>query len=488
MSGKSGARLDWPREGSEVLVAGEWVELRGRAAIASISPTSEEVVGHVPAATAEDVQTAVTRLRPLVEPWMSWPAVGRAALLRTFAEAIEEHADELIQLEIDDSGLTRRTANRDLGAAVSALMTFASHAIDVKGSSFPSEGSLAFTERVPYGIVARIVPFNHPLLFAAQAIASTVAAGNVVVVKPPEQCSLSALALGELTRSVFPPGVVNVLTGYGHEVGTGLVAHPEIPRIGFTGSVPTGRRILEAAAAHIKHVSLELGGKNPLVVTDGADTDLAADVAVKGMNFTHAGQSCQSTSRLLLHEDVFDEVVAKVSSRMTSLRVGDPNDERTDVGPLAFAGHYERVTGFIAAGIEEGASVAVGGGRPSGAERGFFLEPTLFVDVDPGMRIAREEIFGPVACAMRWSDDDEAIRLANDTPFGLNSRVVAGTVDRGLAIARQITAGTSLVNTDRGRARGMPFGGFKESGLGSEGGLQEVLSYTQEKSYVVGLR
>jgi betaine-aldehyde dehydrogenase len=479
------ADLDWPRDGRHIFVGGTWLELEGAERIASVSPIDEAVCGHVAAARPEDVARAVDLITPALADWDALGALGRTPYLKRFAEAIDEHADELAEMETLDGGLTAATAAKDIRTAINSLGFFASYAYELNGTTYSAPaGTVAFTEREPYGIVARIVPFNHPVMFAVQCAAPVLLAGNAVIVKPPEQASLSTLMLAEIASGVFPPGVFNVITGYGHEAGSAIVDHPLIPRIGFTGSVPTGRRILEGAAKHIKQVTLELGGKNPLIVTADADPAFAVEAAYRGMNFTHAGQSCQSTSRLLVQADLYDEVVERLGERMRGIEVGDPRAKETVTGPLAFKAHYDRVLGHIAGGIEEGARLVVGGERPEGLDQGYYVQPTLFADVTPDMRIAREEIFGPVLVALRFDDVDEAVRIANDTEFGLTSRVIAGSYDLASSIGRRINAGTTLLNTLGTRQRGMPFGGYKESGLGKQACLEEVLSYTQEKSVV----
>lgn len=482
------ADLQWPRDGRHIFIGGEWIELEGVDQITSISPIDERVIGYVAAARPEDIDLAVSRIKPALKAWADLGAVGRLSYMRRFAEAIAAHADELSEIETLDGGLTVRTATGDIATAVNSLGFYGSYAHMLNGQTYAAPGdTAAYTVREPYGIVARIIPFNHPIMFAVQNTAPVLLAGNAVVLKPPEQASLSTLALAEIAREIFPPGIFNVVTGYGHEAGAAIVAHRDIPRIGFTGSVPTGRRILEGAAQHIKHVTLELGGKNPLIVTEGADPDFAASVAVQGMNFTHAGQSCQSTSRILVHESIYDEVVANLAERISSLVVGDPRDEATDTGPVAFRAHYERILNYIEIGKNEGAQLIVGGSRPASLASGLYIEPTLFAEVTEKMRIASEEIFGPVVVAMRYADDEEAIRIANDTEFGLTSRVIASSLDHASRIGRQIKAGTMLLNTAGTRPRGMPFGGYKESGLGKQACLEEVLSYTEEKSVVAAI-
>ena len=480
--------LDWPNEGRHILVGGDWIEIDSPASIDSISPIDEQKIGQIAAASASDVDRAVSLIEPALEPWASLAVADRAPYLMRLASRLRDQADELIDIEIADSGLTRRTAIRDLERSITWLSDYCAYGLGLTGQTFPSSAAaLGFTTREPYGIVGRIVPFNHPLNFAVQAIAGPVIAGNVVILKPPEQCSLSTLALGSLVKECFPPGVVNIMTGYGADVGTAIVAHPKIPRIGFTGSVATGRRVLEAAADHIKHVSLELGGKNPLIVTSTADLTAAAQAAVSGMNFTHAGQSCQSTSRILIHADVYDDVVEQIAAIMSELKVGDPREIETDTGPLAYAAHYARVREYVEVAHKEHARLVVGGHRPAHLDVGYYLAPTLFADVHPTMRIAREEIFGPVLVALKWTDEDDVVRIANDTEFGLNARVFAGSLDEGYRIARRVKSGMSFVNTAAGLVAGMPFGGAKESGLGRQNCADEVLSYTEERSYVLGL-
>jgi betaine-aldehyde dehydrogenase len=471
-----------------VFVNGKMVELKERVAIESISPTDESVVGYVPAATGADVDSIVELIQPALRPWAEINSSERGAQLRSYAQVLRDNADALVEIEIADSGLTRHTAVQDLNNAIQSLEFYAGLATEIKGNTFSSPPhTLAFSERVPFGIVARIVPFNHPIYFMVHAVAATLIAGNAVIIKPPEQCSLSSLYAARISEGVLPDGVLNVVTGFGHEVGAALVAHPQIPRIGFTGSLETGRQILELSARSIKNVTLELGGKNPLIVTQDADVDLAAEVAVKGMNFTHAGQSCGSTSRVLLHSDIHDAVVDRIAQLMEKLVIGDPSDYTTDVGPLAFEAHYNKVKRYIETGRRGGAKLVRGGSRPARLTRGYFLEPALFTEVTGDMRIAREEIFGPVLSVLKWASRGEMIRLANATEFGLSSRIVAGSVSDALEIGRHVEAGTTLINTVGSRAPGMPFGGFKMSGLGKQNSLEEVLSYTQEKSYVISL-
>jgi acyl-CoA reductase-like NAD-dependent aldehyde dehydrogenase len=339
--------------------------------------------------------------------------------------------------------------------------------------------------REPYGVVARIVPFNHPFMFAAAHLAAPLMAGNAVIVKPPETSPLSGSLLGELCQAHLPAGLVNIVHGQGRPSGDALVRHPLVRRIGFTGSVSTGLAIQRAAAeSAVKHVSLELGGKNPFIVFPDADLDKVVDLAVAGMNFSWAGQSCGSTSRLLLHEAVHDEVVERVAARLVALRIGDPLDPATEMGPVNSIRQYARVQGFIEAARAQGARLVTGGRRPAGAqfERGYWIQPTLYDCVDAGMRVAREEVFGPIVCALRWRSEAEALALANGTELGLTAAIWTRDLNTSLRMMRQLEAGTVWINTAGQHFVGTPFGGWKDSGLGSEECLDELFSYTRVKA------
>lgn len=481
-------KLEFPLDGRQVFFGGKWVELEERERIPAISPSDESLLGYIVAAKAEDVDGAVTAARPALADWKALSIAERSKILKEYGQRIKQNLVQIADLDVRDAGMTRSKAEGDVRRSIKWIDEYCAYAFDLTGRTFASSGSqIVYTTREPYGIVGQIVPFNHPENFAVKAIAPAVLTGNAVIVKPPEQCSLSALALAEITRGLFPPGIVNVLTGWGHEVGAAIVRHPAIPRLNFTGSVPTGRRILEGSAQQIKHVTLELGGKNPLVVTRGVDSAKAAEVALKNMNLTHAGQSCQSSTRVLVHESLYDETVDRLAAMMSRVKVGDPKDPATNMGPLAFRGHYERVLDYIRIGQEEGARLRFGGKRPPELNKGYYLLPTLLTDVTQDMRVAREEIFGPVVCLMKWSTEDEVIAIADGTEMGLNCRVFAPSVDEGLRIGRRIESGLCYVNTVTALDPGVPTGGFKQSGFGKRNCAEEVISYTRERTYAIGL-
>jgi betaine-aldehyde dehydrogenase len=470
-------------------VHGEWVDAADGARLEAVNPATEQVLATVPDAGPADVDRAVRSAASAAPAWRSLGWARRAALLRRLAERIAESADELARLDVADSGNPLRGMQQDVQGAVEEIEYYAGLASQTGGMTVPTgDDMLAYTVREPYGVVGRIVPFNHPFKFAAGKVAAPLATGNTVVLKPGEQTSLSALVLAGLAAEVLPPGVLNIVTGRGSTAGAALVAHPDVPRVAFTGSVPSGRAVLRGAAELIKHVTLELGGKNPIIVFPDVDPAKAARAAVAGMNIARCtGQSCGSTSRLFVHEDVRGPFLDALAARLDELVVGDPMDERTDIGPLAFRAHHERVMGFVHAGVRDGATLLYGGRRPPGFGRGFYVQPTVFTDVEDGMAIAREEIFGPVMSVLSWTDWDDVVRRANATPYGLTANVWTRDVDVAHRTARALEAGYVYVNGQGRRPTGSPFGGWKTSGLGKENGLEELLSYTREKTVAVTL-
>ena len=333
-------------------------------------------------------------------------------------------------------------------------------------------------------MVARIIPFNHPFGFAASRLASAIIPGNSIVIKPCETSPLSACLLGEIVNGILPPGVVNIVTG-GPETGDALVRHPKVKRIAFIGHAHTGMKIQRAAAeVAVKHVSLELGGKNPMIICPDADLETASAAAVRGMNFAWQGQSCGSTSRLLLHEDVYDIVLPKVLERIGNMRAGDPLDPASSMGPMNSRMQYEKTMHYIDVAKAEGATLTAGGKRPAGEQfdKGFWVEPTVFTDVTMDMQIAREEVFGPVLSVLRWRDVDEAIEMANAIDLGLTASIWTRDINLAFRLTREIQAGYVWVNGCGTHFRNVPHGGFKNSGTGREEGIDELLSYTEIKA------
>ena len=467
-------------------IGGRWVSPVAGRTVPAENPADETVLREVPACTPEDVDAAVSAARDAATAWRRVPWEDRAASLRELAARLRGEAERLALIDTLDSGNPIAGSAADVPAAAEALEHFAGLGGQVTGETIPSpDGVLTFTDRVPYGVVGRITAYNHPLMFVAQGVAAALVSGNTVVVKPADPTVLSSLEFARLAEDLFPAGVLSVVPGPA-DVGQRLVGHPDVPRIAFTGSVATGRRILEAAAPGLKRVSLELGGKNALIVYPDVDPEDAADAAVRGMNLTRTnGQSCMSTSRLLVHEDIAAEVEAAVAARFAALTVGRPEDPGIDVGPVAYRAHRDRVLEHLATAVREGARPAVGGGRPPHLDRGYYVEPTLLVDVTADMAIAREEVFGPVLAALRWSTPERAIALANATPYGLTANVMTRDLGTALGAVAEVQAGIVWVNGPTPLPTGTPFGGVKSSGIGREHGLEELLSYTEAKSVVV---
>jgi 2-formylbenzoate dehydrogenase len=380
----------------------------------------------------------------------------------------------------------------DVAIAADTLRLFAGLAIELKGSTIPATAQhLHLTVREPFGLVGRIIPFNHPLMFAAGKIAAPLVAGNVVILKPPDAAPLSALRIGELFASVLPAGVLSVVSGDGPAAGRAVVRHPEIRRIGFIGSDVTGRAIQrDAADVGVKEITLELGGKNALIAFPDADPEAVAAGAVAGMNFARsAGQSCGSTSRLLLHESIADDVLERVAARMSAIRIGSPLDPATEMGTMASRAQYAKTMRYIGVARDEGAQLMTGGGRPAALkdQPGLYVAPTLFRGVRPDMRIAQEEVFGPVLSALTWKDEDEAIRIANAVGYGLTGSVWTNDIRRAHRVAGALEAGYLWINGSSAHFTGVPFGGVKLSGVGREESLDELLSYTQLKTINVML-
>jgi betaine-aldehyde dehydrogenase len=474
-----------------MLINGDLVESESGDLLDSVNPATEESIGYVPAATAADVNRAVVAAENAHPAWAALEPKERAKLMRKVAQKLRENTDNILRTEVVDTGNTITKMRADVATAGDTLDFYAGFATEIKGETIPASGqNLHFTIREPYGVVGRIVPFNHPIKFAANALAAPLMAGNCVVLKPPETSPLSATMLAEICRDVLPAGVVNIVTGNGMPAGDALARHPTVKRLAFTGSVPTGRAIQRAATeGGIKHVTLELGGKNPLIAFPDMDPDKVAQIAVAGMNFAWQGQSCGSTSRLLLHESLYEPVLKRVVDRVAALRLGDPLDDKSEMGPINSKRHYERVCAMVNSGRAEGARLMTGGKRPDGNKfkRGYWLEPTVFADVKPTMKIACEEIFGPVLSVFSWRDESEAIALANSTEYGLTASIFTHDIATAFRAARAVKSGYIWINGASGHFYGTPFGGLKNSGLGREEGIDELLSYTEVKTVHVML-
>lgn len=481
-----GAKLERFSE-PRMYIGGAWVAARDGRVLPVENPTTEERIGVIADGGAADVDMAVEAAAAALRDWRERSPSARADLLLKLERRIEAEECELAELDTIDCGSPIGAMLDDVRGARREIRMFSGLATEIKGHSvLNGVDQFAYGVHEPFGVVGRIIPFNHPFKFAIGKTAAALVAGNTVVLKPAEHTSLSAIRLAELTEGILPPGVLNVVTGSGPGAGGRLVTHPAVPRIAFTGGVGTGREVLRGAAEHFKVVSLELGGKNPMIVLPDADPARAAAAAVSGMNLARSmGQSCQSNSRVFVHRDVAAAFTAAVVERVGRLRLGDPLDEAVDMGPLAFRTHYERVLGYIARGREEGAELLHGGGMPTGP--GYFVPPTVFAGVTNDMTIARDEIFGPVMSLIEWDDLEAVVEAANDTPFGLTANVWTDDVRLAHRIAHRIEAGYVWINGVGKRVPGTPFGGYKASGIGKESSLEEILEFTRHKVIAVSL-
>jgi acyl-CoA reductase-like NAD-dependent aldehyde dehydrogenase len=469
-----------------ILVGGELREAASGETIEARNPATGELLARFPRCGAEDVAAAVDAARAALPAWRATPAPERARLLLQLADAVVARKEELALLDAADNGSPLRDLRIDVEIGAAELRYFAGLALQARGETIPTgHERVNYTLREPFGVVGRIIPFNHPLLFATMKIGAPLVTGNTLVLKPSEHTSLSALRLCEEFRRIFPPGVINVVTGYGAEAGDALVAHPLVRRIAFIGLARTGRRIqARAAEVAVKTVTLELGGKNPIVVFADASLDEAVEGVVRGMNLSFQGQSCGSTSRLLVHEEIHDEFVAQVAERLEGMRVGLPTSDDTQIGTLINGAQLEKVQRYVELGRDDGFELVKGGTRPEQAElaNGFFIRPALFDRVAPGSRLEQEEIFGPVLAVMPFRDYDEALRVANGIQLGLTASVYTRDLRTAHAFARDVEAGFVWVNDSGRHFLGTPFGGYKDSGLGRVNGIESVDQFLQTKS------
>ncbi|OAA53831.1 Aldehyde dehydrogenase domain protein [Niveomyces insectorum RCEF 264] len=485
-----------------LFINNEFVKSSDGERIVSINPTTEEEICSVYAASAEDVDTAVKAARAAFRAptWKTLSGTERGVLMRRLADLVDQHRELLATVETLDNGRPYRAVlGDDVPEFVDVLRYYAGYADKIHGQVIDvGPGKMAYTVKEPLGVCGQIIPWNYPLCMAAWKLGPALCCGNTVVLKLAEQTPLSMLCVAQLVRDAgFPPGVVNIVNGHGRVAGAALARHPDVDKIAFTGSTATGRAVMQAAAGTLKNVTLETGGKSPLLVFDDADLDLAARWAHRGI-MDNQGQMCSATSRILVQASVYDSFLARFTAAVQRVSVvGDPFAPDTFQGPQVTRAQYERVLGYIASGRAEGATVAMGGEAVGGplataaaadtVKKGFFIAPTVFTDVRPTMKIYREEIFGPCGVVAAFATEDEAVAMANDTTYGLGAAVFTRNLTRAHRVARAIEAGMVWINSSNDSDYRVPFGGVKQSGVGRELGEAGLAAYSNIKSIHVNM-
>jgi len=470
----------------QMLCGGEWIEARSGERFGSLNPYRGEVWATAPLAGPEDVDAAVKAAAAALDgPWGRMSASERGHCLRRLADLIADHADDLAITETTDNGKVLRETAGQMRGLPEWYHYFGGAADKLEGRVIPVARTnfMAYTRLEPVGVVGAVLAWNSPLLLLTFKLAPALAAGCTFVAKPAEQTPASTLEFGRLVKEAgFPAGVFNVVTGAA-ETGRALISHPGVDKVAFTGSTETGISIMKGAAEHLAKVTLELGGKSPNIVFEDADLEAASNGVIAGI-FAATGQTCIAGSRLLVQRPVHDELIRRVRDRARSIKLGDPLQQATEMGPVAFREQLDRIISYVDLGVSEGATLAYGGGRPADPElqAGYFFQPTIFANVDNGMRLAQEEIFGPVLAVIPFEDEEEAVTIANDTKYGLGSGVWTRDVQRAHRVSHRLKAGSVWINCYRMLTYNVPFGGYKQSGIGRENGLEGLDEYTQTKA------
>ncbi|HEY5701621.1 MAG TPA: aldehyde dehydrogenase [Gammaproteobacteria bacterium] len=470
----------------QLYIDGAWCDASGGETFESVNPATGEAWATMPAAGEADVDRAVAAAKYALYqgPWSRMSATQRGKLIRVLADLIDANAEKLGEIETVDSGKLARETRSQTRYVADYYHYYAGLADKIEGATLPIDkpDMHVFTTREPIGVVAAIVPWNAQMFLSATKLGPALAAGNTVVLKASEDAPAPMFEFARLVDEAgFPPGVINVITGFGEPCGRALTSHPDVARVAFTGGPMTARRVIENTSNNFAVISLELGGKSPIVVFDDADIEGAVNGLIAG-NFGATGQSCVAGSRVFLHQRVHDQILEKLVARSKSICIGDPLDEATDMGPLATKRQLEHISASVRATVDQGAELLHGGKQPGQPQRGWYYEPTILACPDQSVTTVREEMFGPVMSALKFDDEDEAVAFANDTRFGLGAGVFTRDVARALRVSKRIRSGIVWVNTYRAISPIAPFGGFRQSGYGREAGLDVIHEYTRTKS------
>lgn len=481
------AAVKWVDAGPKhQLIGGRWLPSLSGKVTQTMNPSTGQVLTYIAESDSEDVDAAVVAARRALEApnWCGISPDARTQMLLRIADAVDRHSGELAALESIDNGMPLWLSTVVVAKLSETFRYYAGWPSKILGTTNPTdETNFIYTLREPIGVCGQINPWNVPLLLAGLKIAPPLACGNTVVLKPSELASLSTLRLAEIIQETdLPPGVLNIVVGFGHTVGARISEHPDIEKVSFTGSTGVGKRILQASAGNFKHTTLELGGKTPNIIFSDADLDRAVDAAVTGFT-RNSGQICSAGTRIFVQEKIFDEVTERIVKLAQTCQVGDPFDPQTKLGPLISAVQQERVLSYVDAGKEEGATLLTGGCKKEGD--GYFVMPTVFANVSNSMKIAQEEIFGPVAVIMPFKDEQDVIEQGNDSTYGLAAGIWTRDISRAHKVARALKGGRIWINTFGETEPVMPFGGYKQSGLGREFGAESISAYTQTKSIQV---
>jgi betaine-aldehyde dehydrogenase len=472
----------------KLFIDGQWVAPVHGASFETIDPSNEQVLAHVAAASAEDIDLAVKAARRAFDegPWPRMRGAERAAVLRRIGKGIRDRLHALAEIEVRDNGKPLPEALWDLGDAAGCFEFYAGLAEKLDDNAETSitlsdDRFTSIARKEPVGVAGAIIPWNFPLLMAAWKVAPALAAGCTMVLKPSELTPLTALELAHIAADAdLPPGVLNIVTGLGKDAGAPLAAHPGIDKLAFTGSVPTGSRIMQAAARDIKNISLELGGKSPFIVFDDSDIDAAVEWIMFGI-FWNQGEVCSATSRVLVQRGIHDRLIARLEEETRKIRIGNGLDDGVLLGPIVSRGQYDKVREAVARGAQEGARLVTGGERPAHLDKGYFMEPVIFADVPEESWIWNEEIFGPVVCIRPFDDEAQAVRSANDSRFGLAAAVMSRDTARCERVARALRAGIVWINCSQPTFTEAPWGGYKQSGIGRELGEWGLNNYLETK-------